>query len=355
MKILAINPGSTSTKISVFEREENIFTKNITHEAEYLVDFENIMDQKDFRVEEVKKALAENGFALEDIDAFVGRGGLVLPIKSGTYNINDKLKEHLKIGISGEHASNLGGIIASELGEFYNKPNYIVDPVVVDELQDVARISGVKGIERKSIFHALNQKAVAKRYAKENDKDYKNINVVVAHLGGGVSVGVHEKGSVVDVNNALGGDGPFSPERAGSLQVFEFLNFIKDKDMKEVKLAIKGKGGLVSYFNTSDVREVLTLANQWDKEARLVLEAMCYSIAKEIGAMSTVVGGNIDAIILTGGIAYSEFVVDYITEKVKYIAPVVVYAGENEMEALALGALRVLDGSEKALDYPYSI
>ncbi len=353
MKILAINPGSTSTKIALYEKENNLFTKNITHEAKYLAEYENIMDQKEFRVEEVIKALKENGYELENIDAFVGRGGLVLPIKSGTYNINEKLKEHLIAGISGEHASNLGGIIASELGEKFGKPNYIVDPVVVDELQPVARISGIKGIERKSIFHALNQKAVAKRYAKEIGKEYKDLNVIVAHLGGGVSVGIHEKGAVVDVNNALGGDGPFSPERAGTLQAFEFLNYIKDKDIKDVKQAIKGKGGLVSYFNTSDVREVQKRIDAWDEEAKLILQAMCYSIAKEIGSMSTVVEGKVDAIILTGGIAYSQFVVDYITSKVKYIAPVIVYAGENEMEALSLGALRVLEGLEVALDYPY--
>ncbi len=353
MKILAINPGSTSTKISLFDREENLFTKNITHEAKYLAEYENIMAQKEFRVKEVVNALEENGYKLDDIDAFVGRGGLVMPIKSGTYNINDRLKEHLMTGIQGEHASNLGGVIASELGDKYGRPNFIVDPVVVDELTPVARISGVKGIERKSIFHALNQKAVAKRYANEIGKDYKDLNLIVAHMGGGVSVGIHEKGSVVDVNNGLGGDGPFSPERAGTLQIFEFLNYIKDKDMKDVKLAIKGKGGLVSYFNTSDVRDVQKLIDDGNAEAKLVLEAMCYSIAKEIGSMSTVVEGKVDAIILTGGIAYSPFVVDYITKKVNYIAPIRIYPGENEMEALALGAMRVLDGVETAYEYQY--
>lgn len=353
MKILAINPGSTSTKISLFNKEENLFTKNISHEAHQLGKYPHIMDQKEFRIDEVKNALEENDYDLKDIDAFVGRGGLILPIKSGTYNINEKMKEHLLEGISGEHASNLGGIIASEFGDKYNKPSFIVDPVVVDELQDVARVSGIKGIERKSIFHALNQKAVAKRYAAEHNKEYNDLNIIVAHLGGGISVGIHSGGKVIDVNNALGGDGPFSPERGGSIQAFEFLDFMHNKEMKNVRSAIKGKGGLVSYFNTSDVRDVEKLMNDGNKEAKLVLEAMCYSVAKEIGAMSTTIDGNVETIILTGGIAYSNFVVNYISKKVGFIAPLTIYPGENEMEALALGAFRVLTGEEKALDYMY--
>ncbi|MFV0520737.1 MAG: butyrate kinase [Lachnospirales bacterium] len=353
MKILAINPGSTSTKISVFENENNLFTKNITHTAEHLKTFENMISQKSFRADEVKNALAENNFKLEDIDSFVGRGGLLLPIKSGTYNINEKMLEHLTVGISGEHASNLGGIIAKELATIFGKPSFIVDPVVVDEMHDVARISGIKGLERKSIFHALNQKAIAKKYAKDIGKNYNDLTVIVTHLGGGVSVGTHHKGVVIDVNNAIGGDGPFSPERAGTLPAFEFLKHIEGKDMKDIKLSIKGQGGLVSYFNTSDCREVEKLMQDGNEEAKLVLEAMAYSIAKEIGSMSTVVSGKVDAIILTGGIAYSKFVTEYISERVSYIAKVVIYPGENEMEALALGGLRVLNGEEKALEYPY--
>ncbi len=353
MKILAINPGSTSTKISVFENTENLFTKNITHSAEHLGTFTSMISQKEFRAEEVRKALDENGYKVEDIDAFVGRGGLLLPIKSGTYKINEKMVEHLSVGISGEHASNLGGIIAKELAETLGKPNFIVDPVVVDELQDVARLTGVKGIARKSVFHALNQKAVAKRYAKGLGKDYKDLTIIVTHLGGGVTCGIHHKGAVIDVNNGLGGDGPFSPERAGTLPGFEFLNFMKDKDLKDVKLALKGRGGLVSYFNTSDCREVEALMDEGNEEAKLVLEAMAYSIAKEIGAMSTVAMGKVDAIILTGGIAYSKFITSYISERVSFIAPVEIFPGENEMEALVQGALNVLNGEEEALDYPY--
>ncbi len=356
MKILAINPGSTSTKIALFENEVELFTKNITHDVNVLEKFENIISQKEFRVGEVLTALNENGYKVDDLDAFVGRGGLILPIKSGTYSINSKMKEHLIQGVSGEHASNLGGIIASELAELNNKPSYIVDPVVVDELSEVARISGLKGIERKSIFHALNQKAVAKRFAQENNLNYEEINLIVAHLGGGTSVGIHEKGKVIDVNNALGGDGAFSPERTGSLQFFELLNYMnaKDiKDVKELKASVKGKGGLVSYFGTSDVREVQKLIDDGNAEAKLVLEALAYNVAKEIGAMSTVVNGEITGIILTGGVAYSRFVTDIISARVKFIAPVTIYPGEDEMKALALGGLRVINGEEKALEYPY--
>ncbi len=353
MKILAINPGSTSTKIALFENESELFTKNITHNVDELEKYENIIAQKSFRVEEVSTALNENGYNVDDLDAFVGRGGLVMPIKSGTYNINDKMKQDLINGVSGEHASNLGGIIASELAEINKKPSFIVDPVVVDELSDVARVSGLKGIERKSIFHALNQKAVAKRFAKENGVNYEDINLIVAHLGGGTSVGVHEKGRVVDVNNALGGDGAFSPERAGSLQFFELLNYMNGKDTKEIKTAIKGKGGLVSYFGTSDVREIQKLIDNGDEEAKLVLEALAYNVAKEIGAMSTVVRGEVKGIVLTGGVAYSKLVTSEIIERVKNIAPVTVYAGEDEMQALAFGCLRVLKGDEEALEYSY--
>ncbi len=354
MKILAINPGSTSTKIALFENEVELFTKNITHDVNVLEKYENIIAQKEFRVEEVLTALNENGYKVDELDAFVGRGGLIMPIKSGTYNINDKMKEHLIQGVSGEHASNLGGIIASELATVNNKPSFIVDPVVVDELSNVAKISGLKGIERKSIFHALNQKAVAKRFAKENDLNYEDINLIVAHLGGGTSVGIHEKGKVVDVNNALGGDGAFSPERAGSLQFFELLNYMNNKDLKEIKTSVKGKGGLVSYFGTSDVREVQKLIDSGNDEAQLVLEALAYNVAKEIGAVSTVVNGGVNGIILTGGVAYSEFVTSRIIERVKFIAPVTIYPGEDEMKALAYGCLRVLSSEEKALEYPYN-
>ncbi len=242
MKILAINPGSTTTKISLYENEKCIFVKNIEHSSEYLSKFDKIIEQKNFRIEEVKKAIKENEVEIEEIDVFVGRGGLVRPIASGTYKINDALIKDLEDGYMGEHASNLGGLIAYELGSINNKNNYIVDPVVVDELDDVARITGLKGIERKSIFHALNQKAVAKRYAKEVNKKYNELTVIVAHMGGGTSVGLHKNGRVIETNNALGGDGPFSPERAGMLPMFEFLKYAKEMPISEINKLIKGAG-----------------------------------------------------------------------------------------------------------------
>lgn len=351
MKILAINPGSTSTKISLFENETNLFTETISHDAQYLNTFESLISQKDFRLNEVKKVLEQHNYTIDEIDAFVGRGGLLKPIKSGTYAINDKMIEDLKVGISGEHASNLGGIIANELAFINDRPSFIVDPVVVDELQDLARITGIKEIKRTSIFHALNQKSVSKRYAKENNKKYEDLNIIVAHLGGGISVGVHEKGLVVDVNNAIGGDGPFSPERAGNIHAGSFLKYIQGKTEAEIKLALKGKGGLVNYFETSDCRDAVKLMNDGNEEAKLVLDAMAYNIAKEIGSMATVVNGKVDTIILTGGIAYDKYITKLITERVEFIAPVTVYAGENEMEALANGVLRVLNNEEDALTY----
>ncbi len=351
MKILAINPGSTSTKIALFEDEKNLFTENITHSVEKLNEFENLISQKDFRRNEVLEVLKNKGYTLEELGAVVGRGGLLKAIPSGTYNINDKMIDDLTIGVSGEHASNLGGIIAKEIATTIDVPSYIVDPVVVDELQDVARLTGIKGIKRISIFHALNQKAVAKRFAKENNTDYEKLNIIVAHLGGGTSVGIHKKGKVIDVNNALGGEGAFSPERAGSINATEFFKFTKGKEEKEIKLALKGKGGLVSYFNTSDCRDVVGLMEQGNEEAKLVLDAMAYGIAKEIGALATVNGGEIDAIILTGGIAYSSYITSIVEKSVKFIAPVTIYPGENEMEALVQGALRVLNNEETALNY----
>ncbi len=351
MKILAINPGSTTTKISLYENEKCIFVKNIEHSSEYLSKFDKIIEQKNFRIEEVKKAIKENEISIDEIDVFVGRGGLVRPIASGTYKINDALIKDLEDGYMGEHASNLGGLIAYELGSINNKNNYIVDPVVVDELDDVARITGLKGIERKSIFHALNQKAVAKRYAKEVNKQYNELTLIVAHMGGGISVGLHKNGRVIETNNALGGDGPFSPERAGVLPMFEFLKYAKNMPIDEINKSIKGAGGLVDYFKTSDVREVEKLKLKGNKESDIVLEAMAYSIAKEIGAFATVASGKVEQIILTGGVAYSEYITSYIEEKVGYICGVTRYPGEDEMEALTLGALRVELGEETVKEY----
>lgn len=297
--------------------------------------------------------MEKNNIALESLDGVVGRGGLLNPIEGGTYEVNDRMLEDLKAGLLGEHASNLGGILAYEISKAIDKKSFIVDPVVVDEMQDVARISGLKEIERKSIFHALNQKAVARKYAKAIDRKYEDLNLIVAHLGGGVSVGTHEKGRVIDVPNALDGEGPFSPERAGSLPVGDIVNicFSGEYTKEEVKKMLKGNGGIVSYLNTNDAREVEDRIKDGDQYAKLIYYAMAYQVAKEIGASAAVLKGKVDGIIITGGIAYDKVFTSWIEERVSFIGPVTVYPGEDELTALAEGGLRVLRGEEEAKIY----
>jgi len=352
-KLLMINPGSTSTKIGVYEDEKEILVETLRHTSEEINDFGGIFEQFNFRKEVILNVLKEKNFDINTLDAIVGRGGLLKPIEGGTYAINDAMLKDLKVGILGQHASNLGGIIANEIGKQLNVPAFIVDPVVVDEMIDVARISGMPEIERKSIFHALNQKAVAKRYAKECGKNYDELNLIVAHMGGGISVGAHESGRVIDVNNALDGEGPFSPERSGGLPVGDLAKmcFSGKYTLEDIKKKINGKGGFVAYLNTNDAREPLKMAQNGDENARVIFEAMGYQVAKEIGKCAAVLSGKVDAIILTGGIAYGEVIVNYIKERVEFISPVVVYAGEDELLALAEGGLRVLRGQEKAKEY----
>ncbi|MBC7194519.1 MAG: butyrate kinase, partial [Caldisericia bacterium] len=287
------------------------------------------------------------------ISCIVGRGGLIKPVESGTYIINEKMIEDLKEAKRGEHASNLGAIIAYEIAKELKIPAYIVDPVVVDEMDDVARISGLKGIERKSIFHALNQKAVARRAAKDLGKKYEDVNLIVVHLGGGISVGAHRKGRVVDVNNALNGDGPFAPERAGGLPTQDLVDlcFSGKYTFDEMKKKLAGEGGLVSHLGTNDAREVEKRIENGDSYARLVYEAMAYQVSRTIGEMAAVLKGEIDAIVITGGIAYSKMLVDWIRERVSFLGKILVYPGEDEMEALALGALRVLRKEEEPKIY----
>ena len=353
MKILVINPGSTSTKIAVFDDESSVLEKTIRHSSEELKDFKNIIEQYDFRVKVIENVLKENGFKLEDFDAFVGRGGLLHPIESGTYRVNEAMLEDLKECKYGEHASNLGAIIAYNLATKVNKPAYIVDPVVVDEMEPLARYSGLKGIERKSIWHALNQKAVARRAAKDLHKKYDEVNLVVVHLGGGISVAAHKKGRTVDVNNALNGDGPFAPERAGGLPTISLVDLcVSGKyTYEEMKKLLAGKGGLVSHLGTNNAIEVEERIEKGDEYAKLVYEAMAYQVAKTVGEMAAVLKGEVDAIILTGGLARSKMLTDWIKERTSFIAPVLLYPGEDEMRALAEGALRVLKGEEKEKIY----
>lgn len=352
-KLLIINPGSTSTKIGVYEGEKEILEETLRHSAEEILKYDTIFDQLDFRKEVILKVLKEKGIDINELDAVVGRGGMLKPIEGGTYEVNEAMVEDLKIGVQGPHASNLGGILSNEIAKEIGKRAFIVDPVVVDEMEDVARLSGVPELPRKSKFHALNQKAVAKRYAKEHNTSYEDVNLIVVHMGGGVSVGAHRKGRVIDVNNALDGDGPFSPERAGGVPSGELLEmcFSGNYSKEEVYKKLVGKGGFVAYANTNDARDLIKLSQEGDEKGSLIFNAFIYQIAKEIGSMAVVLDGEVDAIVLTGGIAYSDYVTNAINKKVKWIAPMVVYGGEDELLALAQGAIRVLDGVEEAKIY----
>ncbi|NRY60372.1 butyrate kinase [Clostridium beijerinckii] len=352
-KLLIINPGSTSTKISVFEDEKEVFGETIRHSSEEIGKFKHISDQQNFRTEVILKILKDNKIDIKELDAVVGRGGLLKPILSGTYKVNDNMLRDLKESVKGEHASNLGAIIANEISKTIGKSAFIVDPVVVDEMEEIARLSGVPELPRKSIFHALNQKAVAKRYARENSKNYEDVNVIVAHMGGGVSVGAHKKGKIVDVNNALDGEGAFSPERSGGVPSGDLARmcFSGKYTLEEILKKITGKGGFVAYLDTNDARIVESAALDGDPKAKIVHDAMGYQVSKEIGAAATVLNGNVDAIILTGGMAYGKPIINLIRERVGFIAPIVIYPGEDEMLALAQGVIRVLNGEEEVKEY----
>ncbi len=349
-RMLVINPGSTSTKIAVFEDTKSIFEETLRHSSEEIAQYKTIFEQYDFRKDVILKAVEKAGIDIKTLSAVVGRGGLLKPIEGGTYEVNEAMLEDLKVGVMGQHASNLGGIIAHEIAKSINKPAYIVDPVVVDEMEEIARVSGIPDIKRKSIVHALNQKAVAKRYAKEKGIKYDELNLIVAHMGGGISVGAHKKGKIVDVNNALDGEGPFSPERSGSLPVGDLVKmcYSGKYTYEQVKKMICGKGGFVAYLGTNDARDVEKMMNEGNKEAEIVFKAMAYQVAKEIGACAAVLHGKVDAVILTGGLAYGKTFVEWIKEKVSFIGNVVVYPGEDELLALAEGGYRVLSGEEKA-------
>lgn len=345
--VLCINPGSTSTKIAVYRGPSSLFQTNIAHTEEEIAGFEKITDQFTFRKDAVLKALKDNNIDLECIEVVMGRGGLVRPVPSGVFEVNDALKHDLQNSPIGEHASNLGGLIADNIA--HSLPNakaYIADPVVVDELEDIARISGHPEFNRISIFHALNQKAIAREYARIHSKKYEDYNLIIAHMGGGITVGAHRKGKVIDVNQGLDGEGPFSPERSGTLPVGQIINMCYNGEYEkaEIKKMVVGRGGLVGYFGTNNARKIEQMALAGEDEPKLIYEAMAYQVAKEIGAMFTVLKGEVDAIILTGGLAYSNYFTNLISERVYKLAPLHVYPGEDEMKALAMNGLMVLKG-----------
>ncbi|MCL2376723.1 MAG: butyrate kinase [Defluviitaleaceae bacterium] len=352
MKILIVNPGSTSTKIGLFEDETPIFEKVLRHTMDELAGYEKIGDQYDFRMELIMDALEESGVAVNELSAVCGMGGLVKPIASGTYYVNDAMKEDLASGNFGDHASNLGGLIARAIGDKVGAPAFIVDPVVVDEFIPISRITGHPALTKRSIFHALNQKATARKYCKEHGKSYDEVNLVVVHMGGGISVTAHEKGRAIDSNNALDGDGPFTPERSGTLPVGDLaaLCFSGKYTHADIKALIKGKGGMVGYFGTNSIMDLEERAKT-EPEVKLVIDALALQVGKEIAQQAVAMCGKVDAIILTGGIAYSDYITGEIAKRVEFIAPVKRYPGEDELAALNMGALRVVRGEEKGKEY----
>jgi len=355
--ILAINPGSTSTKIAVYHGSKPVFLKNISHPAEELKRFKKITDQYTYRKEHILEELTLSQIDISKVEAIVARGGLLKPIQSGVYRINEQMKKDLQEESLGEHASNLGGLIADEIAkQIPNCKAYIADPVVVDELQDVARFTGHPKFQRLSIFHALNHKATARAYARLMNHNYDELNLIIAHLGGGISIGAHCKGQVIDVNQALDGEGPFSPERSGTLPsgALARMCFEGNITLDEVKKMITGEGGYMAYLNTNDAYEVELMAQDGDENARLIQDAMSYQIGKEIGALAAVLKGEVDAIILTGGISHNPMVVEYIKSMVSFIAPVVIYPGEDELHALIWNGLLVLKRQIKPKEYDES-
>lgn len=353
LTILSINPGSTSTKIAVYRDTTLVLEKTLRHSGEELAPYEKISDQFEFRKEVIINTLRDEGLELGSLDAIVGRGGLLHPLKSGVYEVNDVMREDLRNSPMGEHASNLGGLIADDMAKTLGVRAFIVDPVVVDEMSDLARVGGHPLFPRKSIFHALNQKAIAHAYADQIGRPYEELNLIVAHLGGGISVGAHDHGRVVDVNNALDGEGPLTPERSGTLPAGELAKacFSGKYTLAEVKLMIKGEGGMMAFLGINDARDARARAVAGDAKAQLIVDAICYNTAKYICAMAAPLRGNVDAILITGGMAHSVEMSEAIRERVAFIAPVVVFPGEDEMLALTEGALRVLRGKLPASVY----
>lgn len=352
-KILAINPGSTSTKIGIYEDEKPVLIETLRHSVDDLKDYHKVVEQVPYRLDLIEKLFKEKNININSFDAIVARGGLIdsLPC-GGTYEINDKMLNDLLNAKNGDHASNLGGILARNIGDRIGVKSYTVDPTVVDEMFEFAKYSGCPELPRYSKFHVLNQKAVAKRYAKENGKKYEDVNVIVCHMGGGISVGAHLHGKVVDVNNTLDGEGPFTPERTGTLPTGDLVKlcYSGKYTFEEMYQKVMGKGGLVAYCGTNSFRDVQEQADK-DPKVKSIVNGFVYDISKFIGAMSIALKGKVDAIILTGGIAYNKETTDAISEYVKHIAPVVIYPGEDELLSLVQGTLRVLNKEEELNNY----
>ncbi len=358
-RILTINPGSTSTKVALFQDEKPVFVETIRHSSDEIAAFKRIADQYELRHGSILALLEEKGIDANSLDAVVGRGGVLKPIPSGTYAVNQKMLEELRAPKEREHASNLGALLAHQIASQAGIPAFIVDPVCVDEFDPLARVAGLPEIERRSLSHALNLKAAARRAAQELGKEYPETNLIVVHLGGGISVAAHRQGRQVDVNQALDGTGPFAPERSGGLPVGDVVRMCYSEppyqDMrltyKEMFKKLAGKGGLVAHLGTNSAIEVERRIAAGDEHAKLIYKAMAYQIAKEIGLMATVLKGEIDAIVITGSLAHSDMLLEWIQERVAWIAPLKIYPGEDEMLSMAQGALRVLKNKEKPRTY----
>lgn len=355
-KVFAVNPGSTSTKVALFVGDEKIFSENVSHDASKLAEFKGVSDQLEYRIETIDEIIKKNNVDLSGLDACVGRGGGLPPIVGGTYEVTDLLYNHAKIGINGTtHPAQLGVQIAKSYADKFGCTAFTVNPPDVDEFEPVARVTGIKGVKRQSHLHALNLKETAIRHAKSMGKKYEDMNFIVCHIGGGVSVSAHKKGLMVDGNDIIRGEGPMAPTRCGTIPASDMIDIcFSGKSKAEVKQLCQKEGGFVSYFGTSDARDVQKMAEEGNKEAALVFDGMIYQICKTIGEMATVLKGEVDGILLGGGIVYSDYVVEKIKEYCSFIAPVTAYPGEFEMEALAQGAIRVLSGEEEAKVYEYT-
>ncbi len=352
MKILVINPGGTSTKIAAFEDEKQLFKDNIKHTAEDLAGFKKVFDEYGYRKELIIQVLKENNYRIDDFDCIAGRGGLMKPIEGGTYAVNERMIDDLKNAINGEHASNLGAVIAKQIGDEIGVPSYVVDPVSVDEFQETSRITGLSDIEKASWLHALNHKAVCRKTAGEIGGKYSDFNFIVAHLGSGISIVAHKSGKMIDGSGGRS-DGPFSPERSGGLLAYDLIKLCySGKYTRDEMIAkVSTVGGMYDYLGTKDMILIEKMIDEGNEKAKVVMDTFIYQISKEIAMYGASLLGKVDRVILTGGIAYSSLVVEGVKKQVSYLAPVEVVAGEMEMEALALGAIRVLSGDEESKVY----
>ena len=359
-RILVINTGSTSTKIGFYDAGDKLFEQNLTHSAEEVARYESVMDQTGMRRDAILNFLNEKAIALSSIDIVMARGGLITPIRTGVYNVNQEMRDALIAGMEGVHACNLSALLADDIAALVNEASgnglcraFIADPPMADEMLPEVKVGGIPEFPRRTLFHALNSRAMVRRYARSVGKTNKEVTVIVAHMGGGSSVSLHRNGLVIDVNDSLGGDGPISPERAGSVPGFQLVDmcFRGEYTKDQIKKKLVGRGGAVAYFGTNDFRELVAKAQAGDKECETFIKGYCISFAKYIGAVATVVCGKVDAIVLTGGIAYSEYIASDIKDRVSFIAPVHIYPGENELESLAENGYGILAGEFEIKEY----